>query len=307
MSNASVSRRLTVGLIFAVVGVFAIGSGATARVLIGSAEDPPRTGKGAPAKVPAYCAQNPRNTKNEIWDKDPQVNNKLCGKNVDEKIHAGPGDWVLAQGGDDVIFAANGRPNPVWGGDGYDRAILDPDDTPYNVEKVTTRGSRGTAGTAVPVALQRLHLDYPAYAATFECQYSEDSYTGRRIRIAEEPTVRAWDVTRRVDFQEVAWSALVYKRQGEEWVLYGQTPWLWDRVYDEQVRAFPGNYWRSFTNGKQRAFFRLPIGEAGEFRVAVWIQWYATKNAPARDLLAWGGRHYGDYEDGTHRWCKFPI
>ncbi len=302
MTRASVSRRI-LRVVACTIFAFAVLAPAAGAV---AGDEPPRGGNPAPEKKPLKCADAPKTTAGDVWGEEVAGAEKLCGTNASETFHPGPGDWVYGNGGNDRIWAANGNPNKLWGGPGSDWAQIDPKgDTAVGVEKAVKKSRALSARFLFQSALWRLGVDVPAYTGTFECL--SDSYQGRWIRVMEEPTMRAFDVTKAVDWQQVAWSALVFRQADDgTWKLLAQSTWRWDLTYDESVEAFPGNYWRSYKNGK-RVFLGITRLDPGAYRVGLWFHWYSSEVARPYDLLVWGGRHYGDFEDGTHSWCKFPV
>jgi hypothetical protein len=70
--------------------------------------------------------------------------NFLCGSPGDDQIRAPSpdGNRIDAGSGDDVIKAANGGPDEIWGGPGRDSAVIDPYDLVYDVESVVRRQNR---------------------------------------------------------------------------------------------------------------------------------------------------------------------
>ena len=127
----------------------------------------------------------------------------------------------------------------------------------------------------------------------------------RQIWIPLEPVLRAVNSTPRPDWQKVAWTSLLYQLVGTEWVVVAENDWVWDHIYDEQTTVFPGHFWQRFDK-KIRWFQWFYPQSAGQFRVAIKYHWYKTPLVPEHEFLAWGGRHYGDLENGTHEWCDLP-
>jgi hypothetical protein len=224
----------------------------------------------------------------------------ICGSNENDVLKAthGPGA-IWGYRGNDTLRSANGDPDEVIGGDGTDTATIDACDTPTSIEKITRKPCKSVTpfhtsayGTTV----------YPVWAPTIECTQMSD---GRRLmRFLEDPELRAVDATDNVDWQTVAWKGAVFKWDGTQWQPLAQSGWLWDRTYDLQVEAFPGNYWRSFTDGK-RTFLSYKPDSPGWYRVAFYAHWYATPKVAAHDEAYWGGPHYGPFEDPTQTWCAF--
>jgi hypothetical protein len=120
--------------------------------------------------------------------------------------------------------------------------------------------------------------------------------------------MRAVDVTRNVDFQTVAFSALLY-RLGEngDWTLDDRTEWLWDRTYDEQIEAFPGNYWRSFKGDTRvRKFVDFVIDQPGVYEVRIHYRWYAARGSKTHDVTEPVFYHLGPFQNRDQSACDFP-
>jgi hypothetical protein len=117
-----------------------------------------------------------------------------------------------------------------------------------------------------------------------------------------------------VDWQRVAWTGILYTLVNGEWVqaspttqgANSQTEWLWDRTYDQQVVAFPGNLWRRFTTN-ERWFTWFNVKEPGSYRVAIKFRWFRPNGSVQHDELDWAGSHFGEFETaGGHQSCTFP-
>jgi hypothetical protein len=222
--------------------------------------------------------------------------------------------YIGGASGNDVIKTRNSEEDLISGGKGHDLAVIDKYDA-------FARGSARASGIehCRPVAVCKTvssyalrnatQLEYPEQPSSIQCQENTvgTSYP-YMLRFAEEPTIRAADSTRHADWQTVAWSAVLFKWDGTQWVFTGaQTDWLWDRAPDEQfdsIVGFPRNYWRLFGTHK-RYFVYFQTGP-GIYQAWIHYHWYSTPTAPAHDLFALGGRHFGKFEDPTELWCVFP-
>jgi hypothetical protein len=230
----------------------------------------------------------------------------FCGtRGADEFVAVGGGDHIEGYDGADVIKARNGKPDEVWGGVGLDKAFVDRCDVSNtrDVDKLKV------AGTCPGVKQRRvrpygLDDDPPISRPVIECYVEDDGE--RVIDLLVEPQMRALDVTDAVDFQTVTWSAAILAKENDEWNLIFRGSWFWDRTYDEQVEAFPGNYWRSFRSG-ERTFVSYVVPSPGTYAVGVLLHWYATKKAPARDEVAVARAHYGPNASPTDDACVFEA
>jgi hypothetical protein len=125
--------------------------------------------------------------------------------------------------------------------------------------------------------------------------------------------MRAVDATSGVDWQTVAWSPVLYKLVGTEWVLHAQNIWLFDRTNDRApANQFYANWWRRFTSKKkERWFVWFEPPEAGTYQVRLRYYWYKTNRVPAHaweDDVDSVDPHYSSagFEGPTHKWCIFP-
>jgi len=224
----------------------------------------------------------------------------LCGSTRRDTFRAvGGGDIVWGYEGDDEIGARNGKPDEIIGGPGDDAGRFDPCDSLVGVERPKRAG--GCPGVAA-----RSLLDVePAPFSDPVAECWRDADGTRVLNVLLEPEVRALDATAAVDWQTVAWRPSVMKKVDGEWALWEHGYWLWDRVYDKQVKAFPGNYWRSFGDDR-RSFQWFELSEPGEYAMALSVHWYATAHAPARDEVAWARDHYGPPALLDFSACVFP-
>lgn len=277
--------------------------------------------RGAALAAPKeHCRETPSTAARR--DKQRNVNRipgpkeqTVCGTNDSDVIDAEGKNTVLARWGDDVIHADNRSTDTVYGHHGYDKAFLDNCDklpTGHSIEKVIRRGRCRDFKPQKTASLAAIH--YPYWYSSMECQKHPDVAGWYMIRFAEEPTIRAVDSSRQVDWQRVAWTGLLYTLVNGAWVQASpttpganrQTEWLWDRTYDEQVGAFPGNLWRRFTTN-ERWFTWFNIKDPGSYRVAVQSRWYRPNGSVQHDELDWAGSHFGEFETpGKHESCTFP-
>lgn len=231
----------------------------------------------------------------------------LCGTGVKDHFWGKGGDHkVRLYQGADYVDMKNGVHDEILDSGQLDpKSLLDRCDTvnygrpPSRLIKGTCAGVRSRTSAYVSQA-----PPYPHHGGALECRLEPD---GRRIvHFLRDPLMRAVDVSATVDSQTVAWTPLLYKWDGTQWVFVLQHPmWLWDRASDEQVTEFPGNAWRRFDNNR-RWFLWFYTSEPGTFRVAVKYHWYATPRTPAHEILEWAGPHYGPFEDYPGQsWCNF--
>jgi hypothetical protein len=256
----------------------------------------------APPKEPQPC-HGPTSSKPVRDQGTIGYEDFLCGsRGPDWFKTVGGGDHVWTYQGNDTIVSRDRKPDEVWGGPGRDTADTDWCDTVHGVEnrKISTADCPGVKSQGWSQATDEL----PAFDPVVECWTATDG--SRRILYLWEPEVRALDVTTNVDFQTVAWQGVVLKKVGDEWQVFIDGSWFWDRTYDLQVEAFPGNYWRSFETG-QRTFVSYRLDSPGVYAVGVRLHWYKTASAPERDGIAVARAHYGPNEQPGHAACEFPV
>lgn len=265
--------------------------------------EPPVSGGAAPAK-PKPCATAPVRGARGTVKEGTVYPDELCGTRGDDKLTAvGGGDKVYGYQGKDEIHARNGKPDRIWGGPGSDTGDFDECDNPQDVETKNVATEKCTGIKDSQRRLAGADAPLPHTAPVIEC------YRGvggeRVVWFLREPGARAIDTTDRVDFQTVAWSAYVLRLEGTEWKVVASSNWYWDDPYDEQVEAFPGNFWRKFTDN-ERVFIWFDLPEPGIYRTAVRYHWYATEDAPERDLAVWARAHYGPAAQEDDSACVFP-
>ena len=247
----------------------------------------------------------------------PQVS--VCGsfKNDELKINrgGGHGTQIWAGPGNDRIEDQNGAINEIWGGTGKNSASIDickgtggaVRDTVHDVgaKGLTTKlvkcpGLRTGSSRRLP----QQATEYPKIPPFIHC-----GRTGGRHWIGiEDPEMRAVDATRNVDFQTVAFSAVLY-RLGEngDWTRSQRTAWLWDRTFDEQISAFPGNYWRSFKGDTRiRKFVDFLIDQSGVYEVRIHYRWYAANGTKTHDITERVSYHLGPFQNRDQSACDFP-
>lgn len=247
---------------------------------------------------PKYCSAPVASQRGERV-RGTQYSDELCGtRGNDTLIAIGGGDHAWGYQGADDLRARNGRPDEIFGGPGIDKGRFDQCDRVADVERAAIGGR--CAGIRPHRLLAAAELPYDA--PVVECY--RGSAGERIIDILVEPQMRAIDSTARVDFQTVAWSAGILRIENGTPVFVGRGSWFWDRPYDEQVEAFPGNYWRSFTT-KERTFVSYTVSQPGTYVLGVYLHWYATKESPARDEIAIARAHYGPAEQADHTACEF--
>jgi hypothetical protein len=127
----------------------------------------------------------------------------------------------------------------------------------------------------------------------------------RLVTIAHEPEIRAADATANVDWQTVAFSAILFKGSGDDATIEDQSPWVWDRAPDEQLLDFAGNFWRRFRETGHRQIFFHPAG-SGPYRVAIRYHWYAANGSADYDTLDWAKYHFGHFGSASQGYCNFP-
>jgi hypothetical protein len=228
----------------------------------------------------------------------------LCGTGGKDTLTAvGGGDTVWGYQGDDELRARNAKPDLVYGGPGGDRGAFDACDRVYEVESVQT-GAPACPGVRERSHAARAQERLPYRSPAIECvRLNSGAF---RVRFINQPTMRAFDTTDAIDWQFVAWRPRLYKLDGTTWKAVRWNIWLWDLTYDEQVRSFPGNFWRHLTTN-ERTFVWFTVKEPGAYRVAVRYHWYVGDGVPERAASYWVTRHYGPYQDPAQRACLFPA
>jgi hypothetical protein len=231
----------------------------------------------------------------------------LCGTGGKDSLTAvGGGDTVWGYQGDDQLKARNAKVDLVYGGPGADTGAFDACDTVYEVETqqasapscpgVKTRSLAAVAGTA----------PLPLSSPVLECADDPNVPGGWRVRFIKPPGMRAIDVSEQVDWQYVAWQAVLKRWDGATWKTYRTFKWLWDLTYDRQVTSFPGNVWRRFDTNELYQYYMI-VSEPGTYRVSVRYHWYEGDGGEqAADGFYIVKKHYGDFESPDRRACVFP-
>lgn len=306
-----------------VVCLAVLGSGAGAASSRPLADTPPYGDKSKTApglkgdSKPPTCStrkSDPALTFNPPLAGGPSPAGDVCGTPHDDSLKvtdtAGAGTQIWAGPGRDVVNAKNGRIDEIWGGTGSNKATIDwclPDgkihDGTHDIAKLTkvkvnctgvTQSRRFRSGAAVT---------YPYDEPYISCTVST---TGKRLMsITREPVVNAVDATANVDWQTVAFSALLYEWNGTEYEYSQQSDWVWDRVPDEQLEDFGGNFWRRFGETSHRKIFFNPTS-AGRYRIAIRYHWYAANNIEDYDELDWASYHFGHFGSASLGYCNFP-
>jgi hypothetical protein len=242
----------------------------------------------------------------------------LCGSRWNDRLTASKygGHHMRGYQGDDVFRARNGQADEINGDPGHDTAYVDSSDKVVGVEVCkpiqACRNVRVRTTTVArrPTKRGADELRYPAYLSRTECRVRED---GRReIWFISEPLLRAVDSTPRVDWQTVAWSPVLYKLEGSQWVEVLEHVWLWSRTNDTAPPdRLHQNWWRSFTGAKERAMIWFEPSAPGTYQVRLRLYWYKTARVPAylfEDDEESVDPHYGKwgYAGPTHKWCLFP-
>ena len=276
-------------LVLAALLVLAAPSGASAISLAPHSYGPP--------PEPKMCTA-PLAGKRGVMIRGTNLQDTLCGtRGNDRLIAVGGGDHAWGYTGADDFRARNGMPDEVYGGPGVDKGRFDSCDQVMDVEHASRQGTCQERTRRLGAADV-----LPFTPPVVECYYGRSGE--RTLDILVEPQMRAVDATSRVDFQTVAWSVGVLRLNGSDTELIGQGSWYWDRVYDEQVKAFPGNYWRSFETDK-RTFVTYTVSQPGTYVLGVYLHWYATRSSPARDEVAIARAHYGPTENQDQTACTF--
>jgi hypothetical protein len=228
--------------------------------------------------------------------KDYQEGQIICAKGGDDVIEVRYAKTtVWAGSGNDTIRARNSVPNEVQGGPDRDTGTLDSRsiDTWYADSAPRTTSS-----------VRQGAVVYPALEPRVQCTVVNGQ---RRLLFDPTPNMRAADVTSQVDWEYVAWSGVLswWNATTQKWEYVAQTEWLWDRTYDKQVAAFPGNDWRRFTNNQEKYSVWFYANQPGYFRVAVIYYHYGFGTTPSNRVYDWVDEHVGPYASQSGPWCEF--
>ena len=170
---------------------------------------------------------------------------------------------------------------------------------------------------------------FPYEVPTVECDTNDNGAPtiDLLVRQNQAPQMAAYDANPNVvDWQNVAWTTLIYKSNGTSWVLVSQFDWTWDRTYDlvdYTAKVHPQNFWRSFTEGDdsdQVVQDPYVVPEAGDYLVRFKYYWFSEsatdpslKGMPSESLNNLAARKVeGDYAENaratpTYRLCRFPA
>jgi len=297
--------------------------------LVDSGANPTTKHTNAPGKPTCY-PQRPGPVTGEQTD----PSQPLCGSLKNDTLISKNGHNIEAFKGNDTICANNGYEDDIWGGPevrGGDRALVDAEDLAgaspaawgrkRDIETVTRRRigwakkacpRRGSYAAATLRAQRpaQTPLRGPAYGPIIFCDVEPGTTDRWRIWFPQEPVLRAADQGRGIQWQTVAWSAVLYKQEGLAWIESGQTIWLWDRTFEEgSKKPFIGHYWRRFTGTRDRRFVLFYPTLPGTYRVEIKYHWYRERPRAA-DFEGQAGDddHVGPNEtDGNHDSCTFPM
>lgn len=220
-------------------------------------------------------------------------------------------------GGDDTVDTSNGSVDYVDGGTGHNTVVADRCDTVVHA-KVRYVGPKACPGTKPSRSLHaRSAVDWLSLVTQPYIVCTTQTGTGKHlIQIEPDPMIRAVDSTPRVDWQVVAWQPVLYWRADEThpWTIVSRNRPLWDFTYDEQVSAFPGNFWRRFDTG-QRWFEWFTPSAPGEYMVAVDYAWYRPNGTRQMEFSS-GSQvsgttvpdlfHLGPFASPDESACEFP-
>jgi hypothetical protein len=235
--------------------------------------------------------------------KDRRPGEILCGQGGDDRIYARYlGTIVYAGPGDDVVDSrqTSGQvANEIYGGAGFDRARVDKwDRLADRIEK------RILASTFSPTYADTITQPRVQCAIVTNARGEPE----RRVWVAPEPQIRAVNATSMIDWQYVAFSSVLSRWNTTErkWEFDAQTPWLWDRTYDQQIKAFSGNNWRKFDPSAERWHYWFSVyGVRTYYRIAVFYYHYASGPVAANRIYAWVDVHEGEFASGDGRNCYF--
>jgi len=282
-------------------------------------DTPPYGGKNPPSgksTAPA-CSEDVRPADPAIKQKFPggqSPTGDVCGSFRDDTITVtdthGGGTEVWAGPGNDTVNTQNHRVDEILGGPGKNSATVDaclPDgkifDHTVDVAHVKKKKVKCTDVTLTRRVQAGAAPTYPYDEPDILCTVSTNGK--RLVSVAREPTMRAVDATANVDWQTVAFSALLYTWNGTSYVFSQQSQWMQDRVPDEQLLDFGPNFWRPFDSPSHQQIFFNP-GAAGRYRVAIRYHWYAANGTDDHDILDWASYHFGHYGSAGQGFCNFP-
>jgi len=146
-------------------------------------------------------------------------------------------------------------------------------------------------------------VTYPYDEPYISCTVSR---SGKRLMsVSREPFVQAADATPNVDWETVAFSAVLYRWNGSKYDFSQESPWVWDRAPDEQLLGFDTNFWRRFGETEHRKIFFNPPS-AGRYRIAIHYHWYEADGIEAYDEFDWASYHFGHFGSPGLGYCIFP-
>jgi hypothetical protein len=247
----------------------------------------------------------------------PQV--PVCGSFENDELKvkrgSGHGTQIWAGPGDDYIDDQNAAINEIWGAAGRNTAKIDVckgtagrihdsvhDISRKGLEKVLVKCPADVKPSVSRLSTQR-GITFPKSEPDVFCGRAG----GKRYMGISDPVMRAVDATPNVDFQTVAFSALLYRRTADgQWAFRSRTIWLWDRTYDEQIDAFPGNYWRKFKgDSRTRWFVWFEPSDAGIYEVRIHYRWYAEHGIKTSNITETVFNHLGPFQNRDRSACDF--
>lgn len=281
----------------------------------GGTKNAPGLNGGTPPPICQSRATDPALTYDRPFAGGPSPNGDVCGTVHNDSLKvtdtAGAGTHVSAGAGRDVIKAQNRRIDEIWGGPGANSATIDwclPDgkvhDTTHDVAAAKiVKVKVNCVGVTQTHRYRSATITYPIVEPDVLCTVGT---SGKRlITIPSEPEMNAVDATANVDWQTVAFSAVLYSWNGTAWVFAEQSPWAWDRAPDQQLEDFAGNFWRRFGETSHESVIFHPA-TSGRYRVAIRYHWYAENGVAEHDELDWANYHFGHFGSASQGYCDFP-
>jgi hypothetical protein len=272
-----------------------------------AAATPSGATKGPGGREPPPC-NRPESARVEGGD---TVYGPIEGSRHNDALRSSRGGKVIcAYPGGDTIAAKNTKADEIVGGPGLDTAKIDGTKDTVWPDVEQCRGFRGNrcppASKAKLLAASQVQFFKEEPIVVCDIDPRNEN---RRLWIVLEPRVRAADTTARVDWQTVAYRAILYRHDGADWRVYRQSPWLFDRTFDpsETATAFYGNFWRRLGTRQrdQSPFFYAD--DPGTYRMTVKYYWYKTRSVAEHEIEDLVDYHFGEFEtDRTHQSCTFP-
>lgn len=233
----------------------------------------------------------------------------ICGSRYDDTLRSRHGHSIWAYPGKDVISARNGKADEIRGASGVDRAVVDAKDIVWgDVERCPPypRCPRArTTARQLAVSQVQFFKEEPIVVCDLE-----PGTENRRLWLPLEPKVRAADSTDRVDWQTVAYRAILYRHDGTDWRVRNQSSWFFDRTFDPSERATPffGNFWRHLRTKQRQQVVSFYADDPGTYRVSIKYYWYRTPSVREHETEDVVDDHFGEFEtDRRHESCTFPY